>query len=68
MYIPEFKLTKEVDELRHCMRDSKSEIERRKRIEEELRCKFIRIDLSRENFDIVDELSRIKDHLLKSKN
>ena len=37
-------------------------MERQKRIEEELGCKFIRIDLSKENFDIVDEFSRIKDY------
>ena len=68
MYIPEFKLAIEVDELGHCMRDLKSEIERQKRIEEELGCKFIRIYPSRENFDIVDEFSRTKDYLLKSTN
>ena len=68
MYIPEYKLAIEVDELGHCTRDLKSEIERQKRIEEELGCKFIRIDPSRENFDIVDESSKIKDYLLKSTN
>ena len=31
-------------------------------------CKFIRVDLSRENVDIVDEFSRIKNYLLKSTN
>ena len=31
-------------------------------------CRFIRIDPSRENFDIADEFSRIKDYLLKSTN
>ena len=68
MYIPEYKLAIEADELGHCTRDLKSEIEKQKRIEEELGCKFIRIDPSRENFDIVDEFSRIKDYLLKSTN
>ena len=68
MYIPEYKLAIEVDKLGHCMRDLKSEIQRQKRIGEELGCKFIRIDPSRENFDIVDEFSRIKDDLLKSTN
>ena len=60
MYIPEYKLAIEVDELGHCKRDLKCEIGRQKRIEEELGCKFVRIDASRENFDIVDEFSRIK--------
>ena len=68
MYIPEYKLAIEVDELGHCTRDLKSEIERQKRKEEELGCKFIRINPSRENFDIVAEFSRIKDYLLKSTN
>ena len=36
MYIPEYKLAIEVDELGHCTRDLKSEIERPKKIEEEL--------------------------------
>ena len=31
-------------------------------------CRFIRIDPSRENFDIADAFSRIKDYLLKSTN
>ena len=68
MYIHEYKLTIEVDELGHCTRDLKSEIERLKRIEEELGSKFIIIDPSRENVDIVDEFSIIKDYLLKSTN
>ena len=68
MCIPEYKLAIEIDELGHCTRDLKSEIERQKRIEKELGCTFIRIDPSRENFDIVDEFSRIKDYLLKSTN
>ena len=59
MCIPEYKLAIEIDELGHCTRDLKSEIERQKRIEKELGCTFIRIDPSRENFDIVDEFSRI---------
>ena len=53
MYIPEYKLAIEVDELGHCTRALKGEMERQKRIEEELGCKFIRIVPSRENFDIV---------------
>ena len=68
MYITEYKLAIEVDELGHCTRDLKSEIERHKRIEEESSCKFIRIDPSRKTFDIVDEFSRIKYYLVKSTN
>ena len=56
----------EVDELGHCTRDIKSEIERKQKIEKELGCKFIRIDPSRENFDTIDEFYRIKKHNIKS--
>ena len=63
MYVPEYRLAIEVDELSDCTRDIKNEIERQEKMEKELGCKFIRIDPSRENFDIVDELCRIKKHI-----
>ena len=66
MYVPRYKLAIEVDELGHCTRDIKSEIERQQKIEKELRCKFIRTDPSRENFDIIDESCRIKNHIIES--
>ena len=44
MFITEYKLTIEVDELGYCTEDLKDEIERQKRIEEALGGKFIRID------------------------
>ena len=68
MHVPKYKLVIEADKLGYYRRDLKSEIKRQKRIKEELGCKFVRIDPSRENFDIVDEFSRIKDYLLKSTN
>ena len=43
-YVPKYKLAIEVDELGHCTRDIKSEIERQNKIEKELDCKFIRTD------------------------
>ena len=46
MYVPEYKLAIEVDELGHCTRNLKAEIERQQRTEKELGCKFIRIDPS----------------------
>ena len=49
LYVPKYKLAIEVDELRHCTRDIKSEIERKRRSKKELGCKFIRTDPSREN-------------------
>ena len=66
LYVPKYKLVIEVDELGHCTRDIKSEIERQNKIEKELDCKFIRIEPSREKFDIIDELYKIKKHIIKS--
>ena len=60
MYVPKYKLAIDVDELGHCTKDIKSEIERQNKMEKELGCKFIRIDPSREYFDIIDEFCRIK--------
>ena len=68
MYIPKYKLAIEVDELRHCTRDINAEIKRQQKIEKELNCKFIRIDPSRENFNIIDECSRIRDYMIDSTN
>ena len=66
LYVPKYKLAIEVDELGHCTRDIKSEIGRQNKIEKELDCKFIRIDPSREKFDIIDEFCNIKKHIIKS--
>ena len=68
MYVPKYKLAIEVDELGHFTRDIKSEIERQEKTTKELGCNFIRIDPSRENFDIADEYCKIKNYLLKSTN
>ena len=66
LYVPKYKLAIEVAELEHCTKDIKSEIERQNRVEKELDCKFIRIDPSREDFDIIDEFCKIKKHITKS--
>ena len=68
MYVPKYKLAIEVDELRHCTRDIKAETKRQQKIETEFKCKFIRIDPSRENFNIIDEYSRIRDYEIESTN
>ena len=60
LYVPKYQLGMEVDELGHCTIDIKSEIEIQKKIEKELDSKFKRIDPSRENFDIIDEICKIK--------
>ena len=54
LYIPKYKLAIEVDELGYCTRNIEDEIERQEITEEKLGCKFIRIDPSRENFNIID--------------
>ena len=68
MYVPKYKLTIEVDELGDCTRDLKAEIKRQQKIEKELNCKFIRIDPSREHFNMADEYSRIRDYMIESTN
>ena len=49
-YVPKYKVAIEVNELGHCTRNIKSDIEKQSKIKKELGCKFIRIDPSRENF------------------
>ena len=66
MHVPKYKLAIEVDELGHCTRDLKAEIKRQQKIEKELNCKFIRIDPSRENVNIIDGYSRIRDYMTES--
>ena len=68
MYVPKYKLAIEVDELEHCTRDIKAEIKRQQKKEKELNFKFIRIDPSGENFNIIDEYSRITDYMTESTN
>ena len=50
LYVPKYKVAIEVNELGHCTRNIKSDIEKQSKIKKELGCKFIRIDPSRENF------------------
>ena len=40
--------------------------DKKKKIEKERTCKFIRINPSRENLDITNEFCRIKKHIIKS--
>ena len=58
LYVPKYKLAIEVDKLGHCTRNIENEIERQQEIEQRLGCKFIRIDPSRENFNIFDEICK----------
>ena len=65
MYVPKYKLAIEVDGLGHCTRNIEDEIERQEKIEQRLGCKFIRIDPSRENFNVIDDFCGIKEHIIK---
>ena len=66
LYVPKYKLAIEIDESGHCTRNIEDEIERQEKIEQKLDFKFIRIDPSRENFNIVGKFCRIKEHIIKS--
>ena len=61
-YFLKYTLAVEVDE-----RDLEAEIERQKALEKELHCKFIRINPARENFNVFNEINRIHDYIVKSR-
>ena len=50
----------------HQDRDIQQEIKRKKGIEKELDCEFIRINLDKENFNGFVEISRIQNHIIES--
>ena len=52
LYFHDYKLAIESDENGHSDRNIDYEIKRQNVIEQELGCKFIRIDLDKEDFDI----------------
>ena len=66
VYFLEHMLAVEIDEAGHQNRDINYEIQRQKAIEEELGCKFIRINPDKEDFDIFIEIGRIQNHIIKS--
>ena len=66
-YFLKYKLAVEVDERGHNDRDLEAEIERQKALRKEVDCKFIRIDPSRENFNIFNEINRIHDYIVNSR-
>ena len=53
-YLPKHKLGREIDEQGHNERSIDYEIESQKAIVKELRCRFIRIDPSKEGFEILN--------------
>ena len=60
VYFTEYCLAVEIDEKAHTNRDLILEEKRQKALEKKLNCKFIRINTSKENFDVDYEVSRIQ--------
>ena len=60
IYFTEYCLAVEIDEKGHTDRDLTLEEKRQKALEKKLNCKFIRINASKENFDVDYEVSRIQ--------
>ena len=67
LYFPDYQLAIEVDEKGHQDRDEHKEEERENTIKQKLKCKFIRINPDRENFNIYTEIDRIYNHIIKTK-
>ena len=59
-YFTKYCLAVEIDEKRHTDRDLIFEEKRQETLEKKLNCTFIRINTSKENFDIDYEASRIQ--------
>ena len=75
IYFTKYCLAIEIDEKGHTDRDFIFEEKRQKALEKKLDCTFIRINTSKENFDVDYEASRIqtllsqfKDNKIKTKN
>ena len=65
-YFPEHKLAVEIDEKAHLDRNEDQDKKREKEIKEELDCEFIRINPSKECFNINIEFGRIHNHIIES--
>ena len=65
-YFPEHKLAVEVDEKAHLDRNEDKDKKGEKEIKEELDCQFIRINPSKERFNINVELGKIHNHIIES--
>ena len=66
LYVHEYKLAIEVDELRHADRNINNEIKRQKALENKLNCVFIRINPNEKDFNIFKEINKIHGHIKKS--
>ena len=59
MYFHDYKLAVEIDENGHSDRNIDRKIKRQRVIEQELGCKFIRIDPDEEDFDISRAINEV---------
>ena len=59
LYFHDYKLAIKIDEIGHCDRNIGCKINRQKAIEQELGCKFIRINSDKEGFDIFRAINEI---------
>ena len=66
LYFPENKLPVEVDDKAHLHKNEDEDKKREKEIKEELDCEFIRINPSKERFNITVELGKIHNHIIES--
>ena len=67
IFFTKYCLAVEIDEKGHTDRDLIFEEKRQKALEKKLNCTFIRINTSKENFDVDYEASRIKRLLVNLK-
>ena len=65
-YLPDYKLATKIDGKGHTDRKEEEEKEKEKEIKEELDCKFIRINLESENFDMDAIIGTIFNHINKA--
>ena len=66
LYFQDYKLAIEIDKNGHSNRKIDYEIKRQKAIEQELGCKFIRIDPDKEDFDIFRTINKTLRHIKQS--
>ena len=67
-YFSKYSLAVEIDEKGHTDRDLTLEQKRQEALEKKRNCKFIRINTSRENFDVDYEASRIQTFISQFKD
>lgn len=59
MYLPDYKIAIEVDEIGHSDRNQKYETERENKIKNTLCCRFLRINPHKSNFRITSEIGKL---------